>query len=79
MTLHMGSFHQTLHIFAAAQKNKDLQSPCPSSLLTNIFCIDPFNIVLETSGFEGTKFLQIKKFVCREEGPLQRDRKSLFS
>ena len=40
---HMGSFAQPLHFFAAAQENKDLRSPCrgPSSLLTNIFCVDP--------------------------------------
>ena len=40
---YMGSFAQTLHFFAAAQEYKDLQSPCrgPSSVLTNIFCVDP--------------------------------------
>ena len=40
---HMGSFPHPRHIFAAAQENKDLRSPCrgPSSLLTNIFCVDP--------------------------------------
>ena len=40
---HMGSFTQPLRFFAAAQENKDLRSPCrgPSSLLTNIFCVDP--------------------------------------
>ena len=40
---YMGSFAQPQYFFAAAQENKDLRSPCrgPSSLLTNIFCVDP--------------------------------------
>ena len=56
----MGCFPHPRHIFAAAQENKDLRSPCrgPSSLLTNIFCVDPKNIGLETSGFEGINFLR---------------------
>ena len=51
---HMGNFPQLQIFFAAAQENKDLRSPCrgPSSLLTNIFCVDPLNIGLGTSGFE---------------------------
>ena len=44
--MHMGSFPQPRHFFAAAQENEDLRTPCrgPSSPITNTFLVDHQNL-----------------------------------
>ena len=56
----MGSFPHPRHIFAAAQENRDFGAlrMGPSMLSRYKLFVDTKNSGLETSGFEGSKFLQ---------------------
>ena len=57
---HMGSFAHPLHIFAAAQENRGFGAlrMGPSMPSKYKLFVDTKNSALETSGFEGSKFLQ---------------------
>ena len=59
-TTHMGSFPQPHHFFAAAQEKKDFGALRigPSMPSKYKLFVDTKNSALETSGFEGSKFLQ---------------------
>ena len=56
---YMGSFAHPLHIFAAAQENRGFGAlrMGPSRLSKYKLLVDTKNSGLETSGFEGSKFL----------------------
>ena len=60
MITYMGSFPQPQHFFAAAQENKEFGAlrMGPSMPSKYKLFVDTKNSALETSGFEGSKFLQ---------------------